>query len=193
MSTPIYRVVRLSPHHDLTAFDCGDPEYNNWLSVHAIASVQAGVCAVYLLEEADEHDLRVVGYYAINPTQVIRDHVPPSLARGWTVAVPVWKLGKLALHNDLRANKSAQWGRHLLRDALETIISVPDAGGGKLIVVDAGDPALLSLYTANGFRTTGSDGDLSLYLKVSTARKVLRHRPIPVPRRRQRRHSTTSE
>jgi hypothetical protein len=28
---------------------------------------------------------------------------------------------------------------------------------------------------ANGFRTTGSDGDLSLYMKVSTVGKALRH------------------
>ena len=66
-------------------------------------------------------------------------------------------------------------GRHLLRDAFETIISIADAGGGKVIVVDAGNPALLRFSTASGFRTTGSDGDLSLYMKVSSARKALRH------------------
>ena len=60
----------------------------------------------------------------MNPTQVIRDHVPPSLARGWPVA---------------------------------------------------GNPALLRFSMANGFRTTGSDGDLSLYMKVSTVGKALRH------------------
>ena len=91
------------------------------------------------------------------------------------MAVPAWKLVKLALHIDLRANTSAQWRRHILRDALETIISIADAGGVKVIVVDAGDPALMSFYMANGFRNTGTDGDLSLYMKVSTARKTLRH------------------
>ena len=115
----------------------------------------------------------MVGYYAINPTQVVREDVPKSLSRGWPQTVPAWKLGKLAVHVDLRADKDAQWGRQLLRDALETIVRVADAGGGKVIVVDADNQGLLGFYTRNGFKSTGRDGDLSLYLKVSTARAAL--------------------
>jgi ribosomal protein S18 acetylase RimI-like enzyme len=115
----------------------------------------------------------VVGYYAINPTQVAREDVPKSLSRGWPHTVPAWKLGKLAVHIDLRADKDAQWGRQLLRDALETLVRVADAGGGKVIVVDADNEGLLKFYLRNGFKTTGTEGDLTLYMKVSTARKAL--------------------
>lgn len=177
MSEPTYRVVRLAPDYDLSGFDCGEPAYNDWLIQHAATSVQAGICAVYLLVEqpaatADGPE-RVVGYYAINPTQVVREDVPKSLARGWPRSVPAWKLGKLAVHVDLRANKDGQWGRQLLRDALETIVRVAEAGGGKVIVVDADNTGLLAFYTRNGFKTTGIEGDLALYMKVSTARAAL--------------------
>ena len=51
-----------------------------------------------------------------------------------------------------------------------------------MIVVDADNEGLLGFYLRNGFKSTGVDGDLSLYLKVSTARKPLRsehrHRPV---------------
>ncbi len=181
MSEPSYRIARLAPEYDLSDFDCGEQTYNDWLVRHAATSVQAGVCAVYLLlEEVDEPDgrahgpVRVVGYYAINPTQVVREDVPKSLARGWPRTLPAWKLGKLAIHVDLRADKEAQWGRQLLRDALETIVHVADAGGGKVIVVDADNPGLLAFYTRNGFKTTGGADDLALYLKVSTARTALK-------------------
>lgn len=170
---PTYRVTKLAPEVDLTGFDCGEPSYNDWLIRHAAASVSAGVCAVYLLLETTGEDSRVVGYYAINPTQVVREELPRSLARGGPRTVPAWKLGKLAVHVDLRADKPAQWGRQLLRDALETIIRVADAGGGKVIVVDADHPGLLDFYTRNGFKTTGIKGDLTLYMKVSTARSAL--------------------
>jgi ribosomal protein S18 acetylase RimI-like enzyme len=180
VSDPTYTVVKLAPGYDLGAFDCGEPTYNDWLTRHAAASVRAGVCAVYLLlqhsdAQSDEtgDEVRVVGYYAINPTQVIRDDVATSLARGWPQTVPAWKLGKLAVHVDLRADNGAQWGRQLLRDALETIVGVADAGGGKVIVVDADNPGLLGFYTRNGFKPTGVEGDLSLYMKISTARKTL--------------------
>ena len=79
----------------------------------------------------------------------------------------------LAVHVDLRADQDAQWRRQLLRDALETIVSVADAGGGKVIVVDADNEGLLAFYLRNGFKTTGTVGDLALYMKVSTARAAL--------------------
>jgi len=173
VSSPTYRVTKLAPGYDLGAFDCGEPTYNDWLTRHAAASVQAGVAAVYLLLEETEEQSRVVGYYAINPTQVIRADVPVTLSRGWPRTVPAWKLGKLAVHVELRADKAAQWGRQLLREALETILRVAAAGGGKVIVLDADNPGLLDFYLRNGFKTTGNDSDLSLYMKVSTARKAM--------------------
>ena len=170
---PTHRVTKLAPGYDLGAFDCGVPSYNEWLVRHAATSSQAGVSAVYLLLEESAETSRVVGYYAINPTQVVREDVPKSLSRGWPQTVPAWKLGKLAVHADLRADTDAQWGRQLLRDALETIVGVADAGGGKVIVVDADNEGLLGFYTRNGFKSTGRDGDLSLYMKVSTVRAAL--------------------
>jgi ribosomal protein S18 acetylase RimI-like enzyme len=173
VSGPSYRVVRLSAEFDLEAFDCGEPTYNDWLVRHAAASVKAGVCAVYLLVAAEGTQTRVVGYYAISPAQLVRDDAPHSMTRGWPHTVPAWRLGKLAVHVDLRADTVTQWGRQLLRHAVETIVGVAEAGGGKVIIVDADNPGLLGFYQRNGFRSTGMDGDLSLYLKVSTARKVL--------------------
>jgi ribosomal protein S18 acetylase RimI-like enzyme len=170
---PTYRLTKLAPGYDLETFDCGEPSYNEWLIRHGAASMQAGISAVYLLLEEHAGASRVVGYYAINPTQVVREHVPASLSRGWPQMVPAWKLGKLAVHVDLRTDKDAQWGRQLLRDALETIVRVADAGGGKVIVVDADNAGLLGFYTGNGFKSTGREGDLALYMKVSTARAAL--------------------
>lgn len=173
MSEPIYRVVKFAPGFDLDAFDCGEPGYNEWLVRHAETSVRSGVCAVYLLVEERPGAVRVVGYYAISPTQIVRDEAPTRLSRGWPRSVPGWRLGKLAVHVDLRGDPRVQWGRQLLREALETIVRVAGVGGGKVIVVDADNPGLIGFYTRNGFRTTGTPGDLSLYLKVSTARATL--------------------
>jgi hypothetical protein len=173
VSEPTYRVVKWAPAYDLGAFDCGEATYNAWLANHAETSVCSGVCAVYLLLEQVEMDVRVVGYYAINPTQVVRDSAPTKLARGWPTSVPAWRLGKLAVHLDLRRDKHAHWGRQLLRDALETIVRVAEVGGGKVIVVDADNQGLLGFCVGNGFQTTDAQGDLSLYMKVSTARKAL--------------------
>jgi hypothetical protein len=83
-------------------------------------------------------------------------------------------LRPLRLHVDVRADQESQSGRQILRNALETIIRVADAGGGKVIVVDADNEGLLGCYLRNGFKSTGVDGDLSLHMKMSTARNALR-------------------
>ena len=173
MTEAEYRVVRFDPSIDLSGFACGEPVYDTWLTKHAAASVSAGVCAVYLLIEQSDETVRVVGYYAINPTQIARADAPTRLARGWPTHVPAWKIGKLAIHVDLESDKEAQWGRQLLRDALETIVSVSDVGGGKVIVVEAANESLMPFYERNGFQRTGIEGSLAPFLKVSTVRATL--------------------
>jgi predicted GNAT family N-acyltransferase len=174
VSSLVYRVTKLAPGFNLGAFDCGESAYNEWLVQHAVNAVQAGSSMVYLLLEqahpgAEE---RVVGYYAICPTLVVRDEMPRSLQRGVLRAAPAWLLAKLALDKSLRGHKEQQWGAQLLRQALEKIVASVDLGGGQIIVVDADNPGLTDWYTRHGFRSTGGQ-DLRLYMKVATARKYL--------------------
>jgi len=173
MSETTYQVVRFSDDHDLSEFDCGHDIYNTWLREHAASSIRAGVCAVYLLIERAEDRERVVGYFAINPTQVATIEIPAKDTRGWPRTVPAWKIGKLAVHVDLRAKADIPWGRHLLRAAIETVLRACDVGGGKVIVVDPDDRALVDFYVANGFSSCAAEGSLACYLKVSTARGLL--------------------
>lgn len=174
MTSTTYRVTKLAPRFDLGAFDCGEPAYNEWLFNHAGNAVKAGSSMVYLLlERVDQSaDERVIGYYAICPTVVIRDEMPKSLQRGVLRAAPAWLLAKLAVDKSLRGDKEHEWGAQLLREALETIVASVDLGGGQIIVVDADNPDLIGWYSRHGFRSTGGQ-DLRLYMKVSTARKYL--------------------
>lgn len=173
MTTRTFRVVRLSDDVDLTGFTCGEAAFDYWLEHHSRTSVRAGVCAVYLLMEVELSSTRVVGYYSINPTQIVRADSPTTMSRGWPDRIPAWKIGKLAIHADLRSDRDGQWGRQLLRDALERIVRLASDAGGKVIVVDAAHPALLRFYLRNGFTSAGIEGELSCFMKVSTARKYL--------------------
>lgn len=82
MSENTYRLVRFSDDYNLSDFDCGHDLCNSWLREHAASSIRAGVCAVYLLVEPADDCERVVGYFAINPTQVASSDVPSKQARG---------------------------------------------------------------------------------------------------------------
>lgn len=171
MSEPAYRLAPLDSTFDLAGFDCGEPPYNLWLTEAALRANQSGSSAVYvLLEEAGQESEQVVGYFAICPTTVVRDAMPKPLQRGMLRTTPGWLVAKLAIDRSLRGQ---QWGRRLLREALEVIVDAAERGGGAVIVVDADNEGLTSFYEGNGFVTTGA-GNLRLYLKLATARAYLR-------------------
>lgn len=174
MTAPVYRIAKLVPEFDLDVFDCGEVGYNRWLREHAGRAVEAGTSMVYLLLEQIRPGggERVVGYYAICPTMVVREAMPKSVQRGVLRHAPAWLLAKLALDESLRGNSVHRWGSQLLREALHTILASADEGGGQIIVVDADNAGLVDWYSRHGFKATGG-ADLRLYMKVATARKYL--------------------
>jgi hypothetical protein len=152
--------------------------YNEWLANDAPRAVESGSAAVHLLVETPtgENDKptggRVVGYFAICPTLIVRDDAPKHVRRGLLRSAPGWLVAKLALDRSLRGNPEHEWGRQLLREALLTIIAAADLGGGQVIVVDPDNAGLVAWYAANGFLSTGGP-DLRMYMKVATARAYL--------------------
>lgn len=179
MSGATFHVEQLDPGgHDFSVFDCGEPTYDEWLRVSAVQAISAGTCAVYaLVRREPDAEARVVGYFAISPTQVVRDDLPGSLRRGAPRAVPAWLLAKLALDRELQGDPEGRWGSRLLVAALQMIVSVADAGGGKVIVVDADNEGLLDFYARHDFLPAGvgehGEEGLRLFMKVSTARRAL--------------------
>ena len=129
---------------------------------------------VYLLLEQVNAGIgeRLVGYYAICPTVVVRDDKATSLQRGVLRSAPAWLLAKLALDRSLRGDKDHQWGAQLLREALAKIVASVDLGGGQIVAVDADNPGLIAWYSRQGFKSTGGQ-ELRLYMKVATARRYL--------------------
>ena len=145
----------------------------------ATRAVESGSAAVHLLIETPTDDSdqtsgdRVVGYFAICPTLIVRGDAPKPVQRDSLRSAPSWLLAKLALDQSLRGDPERQWGRQLLREALLTIIAAADFGGGQVIVVDPDNDRLIGWYAANGFLPTGGP-DLRMYMMVTTARGYLR-------------------
>lgn len=172
MSGRRYRLSQLEPGLDLAGFDCGEQAYNAWLTGAAAQAHKTGSAHVSVLLERDENGTeRVVGYFAICPTLVVRDQMPKPMQRRMLSGTPGWLLAKLAVDTSLRGQPE-QWGRQLLREALLAIIAAAERGGGAVIVVDADNPGLVPFYQRNGFVPTGG-GDLRLFMKVATARAYL--------------------
>lgn len=113
-------------------------------------------------------DARVVAYYSIAPTQIVRGDLSRGQTGGFTV-VPAYLLARLALDKSLQGQGL---GSQLLIDALEVIVKASRRSGGRLIVVDAIDDAAVAFYRRHDFEPVKND-DRRLVMKIATARQAL--------------------
>jgi hypothetical protein len=170
----------LAGRWDFDAFDCGQDPYNEWLSRHAVEQVRARTAGVHLLvSDRDQDRDRILGYFAVSLTVVQRDEIPRRLQPGGAAPASAnYLLAKLGLQVELHGLAIAEgsdvtWGKILLQEALQVCVQASAKLGGRLVVVDADNSALVKHYEGFGFRAMrDADGNLlslRLVMKTSTA------------------------
>ncbi|MHB8464180.1 MAG: GNAT family N-acetyltransferase [Acidimicrobiales bacterium] len=160
-----WRVGSLGSEQDLTHFDCGNSELNQWLIQHALHAIGQGT-RTYV---AADDDGRVIGYFAVVPHVVERDDVPRSIGRCAPRQIPAILLAKLALD---RAVQGQGLGAELLVLALATILDAARVAGGKLVVVDAVDRAAATFSAHHDFVACPANPS-RLVQKLSTIARAL--------------------
>lgn len=163
-----YESVALSGHHDVAGFDCGVPSLNAWLAGHALRAQQAGTARTFVWVAAQAPE-RVWAYFSLAPTEVARDVLSRRQSSGYTIA-PGYLLARLAVHMELRGRG---YGGQVLVDALSRAASAAEAGGGRLVVVDAIDEGAASFYRHYDF-TPVKGNPRRLVLKMANIRNLLR-------------------
>jgi len=138
---------------------------DDWLRGQARRAQEAGTARTYVWTKPDSPD--VLAYYSLAPTQVIKVDVPRSLSGGYST-IPGYLLARLALDAGLHGQGL---GAELLVDALSRIVEAAQAGGVRLIVVDAIDEQAKAFYRRHDFIPV--EGTMRLYLKAATARTAL--------------------
>jgi GNAT superfamily N-acetyltransferase len=130
--------VPLSPEHDLSAFDCGEPALNDWLRNRALAN-EGRFSRTYVVCERS----RVVGYFCISAGSVERSAAPGKIRRNAPDAIPISVIGRLAVGHD-HAGKGL--GADLLADALRRIAVASKTLGIGAVLVHAKDDAAKRFY-----------------------------------------------
>ncbi len=167
----MFASTRLNDDHTLEGFDCGKESLSTWLIVHARRANSSGIANVYVWTPLGEQ--KVVAYFAICPTEVVRndDGVSGSMADGYS-RVPGYLVARLAIDRSLRGQG---FGEQLLLDTLGKAVAASEIGGGRLIVVDALDDEAQSFYQHYHFVPIKSR-ERRLVMKASTAAKALGQR-----------------
>jgi GNAT superfamily N-acetyltransferase len=134
------------PAHDLSRFDSGKPELDDWLRNSAMES-EGRSARTYVVCEGERV---VVGYYCISTGSVQRRELPSKMkrVRGTPNQVPVAIIGRLARD---RRFAGQGLGKDLLQDALRRILAASSIIGVRAVLVHALDARAADFWKGHEF------------------------------------------
>lgn len=140
-------ITSLTRDHDRASFDCGVPELNEWLQKYALQNSQKAASRTYV-QTLDGSEKSIVGYYAITPTEVHADDMPPALVkRAGRFPIPGFRLVRLAVDQRWAGRG---YGGKLFFDAGVRAFKVSLEAAGQALFIDAKDEKAAQWYERFG-------------------------------------------
>jgi GNAT superfamily N-acetyltransferase len=155
----------LSAEDDLSAFDSGVPDLDEWLRRRAAGNEATGASRTYVVRAAG----RVVGYYALAAGGVAQATATGRVRRNMPDPVPVMVLGRLAVDLKYQGRGIA---KGLLRDAILRTLQVARMAGIRALLVHAISPEAKRFYEHCGFLASSVD-PMTLMITVADAERAL--------------------
>jgi GNAT superfamily N-acetyltransferase len=155
---------RITSAHDLSKFESGEPDLDNWLMRRALANEVAHASRTYVVCDGT----RVVGFYSLANGAVQRSIAPKPVSRNMPDPIPAMVLGRLAVDRDYQGKGI---GGALLADALKRVLQAADIAGIKLVLVHAISEDARRFYEAKGFLASPTE-PRTLCLPIATIRNV---------------------
>jgi len=160
---------KLNPAQDLSQFQCGEPELDDWLKRHALNNEASGASRTYVICIGP----RVVGYYALANGAALHTDAPGSVKRNMPNPIPVMVIGRLAI--DLKF-QGRGIGSALLKDAVLRTVRAAEIAGIRAILVHAMSPAAKRFYERLGFVSSPTN-PMTLTITVRAAAQALAGKP----------------
>jgi GNAT superfamily N-acetyltransferase len=160
----------IADHHDLEAFDSGEPELDSWLRRRALANEREHASRTFVVCSGGV----VVGYYCLAAGSVTHADAPGSIRRNMPQPIPVIVLGRLAVD---RRWSGKGIGAGLLKDAVLRSLQVTQEIAARALLVHAISQPARQFYLKFGFIESPID-PMTLMLNLS---KLPSARPRPSP------------
>jgi GNAT superfamily N-acetyltransferase len=148
--------------HRLSALDSGEPEFDEWLQLHAVGAEARRVARTFVWVDHAADPGLVLGYYSLTGHSLVRDALPTGVVRGSPAEIPAVLLARLALDVSLQGNGL---GGVLLVDALTRVVVATRTVAARFVAVDALSEPAIGFYEHYGFRRI--PGTRRLVQKVS--------------------------
>jgi ribosomal protein S18 acetylase RimI-like enzyme len=156
----------LGPHHERTAFSCGEPILDSYLQRQASQDIRRRVAQVFVAVCGGGS---IAGYYSLSAASFQKDELPPALAKRLPhYPVPAAVLGRLAID---RAQQGRGLGEMLLLDAIRRVVRASTTIAVYALIVDAKNERAQAFYERYGFRAFASQPG-RLFLPLETFGKL---------------------
>jgi len=156
--------------HDRQGFSCGEPSLDAYLKNQATQDINRRAAVVYVMT-SNTKTTEIIGYYTLSASSVQLQDIPAAtqkkLARYPAVAASL--IGRLAVSGTV---KGKGFGKLLLRDTFQRIVSQSKDLAITVIIVDALNEDAENFYKHYGFMSLTNQGN-RLYLPVATVEKAL--------------------
>jgi GNAT superfamily N-acetyltransferase len=160
----IFRIEKLSRHHAVDDFDCGEEALNTFLQRFAFPSQQASASQTYI----GLADGCLIGFYTLVVSEVSCSDAPERLKKGLARhPIPLMLLARLAVSQTWQGKGV---GAGLLKDAMLRTLQAADIAGIRALAAHAKNDVARDFYGHFGFIPSPTD---PLHLFILT--KDLRH------------------
>lgn len=150
----------IAASHDLSRFDCGDPQLDQWLRRRALTN-ESRFSRTYVVCDGN----RVAAFYCVSAGSVQRAEAPGKVRRNAPDTIPVSIIGRLAVDRDY-AGKGL--GADLLADALSRIALAAQTIGIGAVLVHAKDDAARAFYLRCAEFIEFPEDSRTLFLPIET-------------------------
>lgn len=153
-------VQKLTDAHAKKAFDCGDPELNDWLKKFAKQHKEKGLSSTFVVVD-NQGSSEILGFYAISLAELLNADLPEPLRKRLPQRVPAFRLGRLAT---ARSHQGKGIGETMLFDAIDRVTRLSSEIGGTMLIVNAKASAI-NFYSRYGFEQMDSHPQ-NLFLRI---------------------------
>jgi GNAT superfamily N-acetyltransferase len=159
---------KLTQAHDLSQFQCGEPNLDDWLKRRAFRNEETGASRTYVILSGQQ----VVGYYTLSAGAAAHAGTPGRIRKNMPKPVPVMVIGRLAI--DVRY-QGRGIGSALLKDAVLRTAQAAEIAGVRAVLVHAISESARRFYEKKGFTASPVD-PMTLMITLADAASALRER-----------------
>lgn len=154
-------------NHDISAFNCGNQELDDWLKKYARQAMASGSARTFIVSD----DNQVVGYYSLTVGEVNIDQVSERVGKGMGKhSIPLIIIARLAVQN---SHKGLGIGKGMLKNAILRSLNVAEQAAIRALLVHAIDEDAFNFYKKFGFEPSPIRNN-QLVLLLKDAKKIIR-------------------